>query len=421
MAIIADLHIHSRHSRATGKELNLPNLEKWALVKGVDLLGTGDFTHPKWIQEIKDDLEEDDTGILKSKSGYPFVLQSELSLIYSQGGKGRKVHLVLLAPNLEVVKQITDYLLTKGRIDYDGRPIFGIPCIEFTEQMKKISEKIEIIPAHVWTPHFGLFGANGGFESVEECFGDQAKHIHALETGLSSDPPMNWRMSMLDKYSLVSFSDLHSFWPWRMGREATVLDIKLTYDNLIKALRTKEGLVETIEVDPNYGKYHFTGHRNCHVCLNPKQSVKAKQICPRCGKHLTVGVMERVEELADRPEGFRLKGAKPFRTLLPLSEILSKLVHKAIATKAVWKEYNSLISEFKSEYNILLNATQSELEKVTDPKIAEMIMKNRMGKIEVLPGYDGEYGIPIFSEEDRQSAEVLEIEVLQKQTSIGDF
>ncbi len=421
MPIIADLHIHSRHSRATGRELNLKNLEKWALVKGADLLGTGDFTHPQWIQEIKDNLEEDGTGILRTKDGFPFVLQSEISLIYSQDGKGRKIHNVLLAPDLDTVKQITDYLLTKGRIDYDGRPIFGIPCPEFTEEMKKINKKIEIIPAHAWTPWFGIFGSNSGFDSVEECFKDQARHVHALETGLSSDPPMNWRLSKLDKYSLVSFSDLHSFWPWRLGREATIFDIKLTYDNVLKAIRTGEGLKETIEVDPGYGKYHFSGHRNCNVCLDPKKSLELKNICPACGRKLTVGVLERVEELADRPEGFRLEGAKPFRTLIPLSEIISKMVGKAIATKAVWKEYNNLVNNLGSEYNVLLNAPEEDLKRFTDARTAEMIMKNRKGEIEIQPGYDGEYGIPVFSDEDRKKAEKPDIKAVQKQTSLGDF
>lgn len=421
MDIIADLHIHSRFSRATGKDLNLANLEKYALIKGVDLLGTGDFTHPKWIEEIKESLSEDDTGILRSKGGFPFVLQSELSLIYSQEGKGRRVHLVLLAPNLDVVQQITEYLLTKGRIDYDGRPIFGIPCPEFTEAMKKISNDIEIIPAHAWTPWFGIFGSNGGFNSVEECFKDQAKHIFALETGLSSDPPMNWRLSKLDRFSLVSSSDLHSYWPWRIGREATIFDIELTYKNLIKAIRTKEGLGGTIEVDPNYGKYHFTGHRNCNVCLDPKRSRDLKDICPVCGKKMTVGVLERVEELADRPEGFRPKGSKPFKSLIPLSEILAKLLDKAVATNAVWKEYNNLISHFRSEFNIMLNVPEQELAKVSNARIAEMIIKNREGKVEIHPGYDGEYGIPIFSDEDRKNLKKTEIKAAQKQTSISDF
>ena len=420
MGIISDLHIHSRFSRGTSTALDIENLQKYALIKSVDLLGTGDFTHPKWIEELKQKLSEDGTGILRTKEGFPFVLQTELSLIYTHEGKGRKVHLVLLAKSFDIVGQITEYLKKKGRVDYDGRPIFGIPCPEFAEAMMEIDDKIEIIPAHIWTPWFSIFGSNSGFDSVKDCFQDKTGKIHALETGMSSDPAMNWRLSQLDDFALVSFSDLHSFWPWRIGREATVFDIKLTYDNLIKAIRTKEGLVETIEVDPGYGKYHYTGHRNCNVCLSPKEAKKLGDICPSCGRKLTVGVLERVEALADRPEGFRPKGAKPFRRLIPLSEIISKLLDKEIATQAVWKEYNNLIANFKSEFNILLNAEEKELSKFTSRKIAEMIMKNRQGKIEVKPGYDGEYGIPIFSEEDMKEAE-REKKQRQKQTSLGDF
>ncbi|MCX8147458.1 MAG: endonuclease Q family protein [Candidatus Woesearchaeota archaeon] len=421
MRIIADLHIHSKYSRATGKDLDLANLEKWAKIKGLGLLGTGDFTHPKWIKEIRENLSDDGTGILRSESGFPFVLQSEVSLIYSQDGKGRKVHLVLLAPNVDVVNQITDYLTTKGRVDYDGRPIFGISCIEFTEAMKKIDKSIEIIPAHAWTPWFGIFGSESGFDSVEECFKDQSKHIFAIETGLSSDPPMNWRLSKLDKFSLVSFSDLHSYWPWRIGREATIFDIELNYSNLIRAIRTKEGLIGTIEVDPGYGKYHFTGHRNCKVCMSPKEALKLKDICPKCGKKMTVGVLERVEELADRPDGFKPKDAKPFYKLIPLSEILSKLLGKAVNTQIIWKEYNKLISQFNSEFDVLINASKEDLLKVTDPQIAEVIIKNREGKIEVAPGFDGEYGVPIFSEEDKKTLKEYETKAKHKQTSLVDF
>ena len=218
MKIIADIHIHSRFSRATSKQLNIQNLEKYAKIKGVELLGTGDFTHPEWIKELKQELKEDGSGILKTKTGFPFILQTEISLIYTQDGSGRRVHLIVLASNFEVVEKITEYLKTHGRVDYDGRPIFKIPCDEFVRELKKISEEIEVIPAHIWTPWFSLFGSKSGFDSVEECFKEQSKHIFALETGLSSDPAMNWRLSALDKYTLVSNSDLHSFWPWRIGR-----------------------------------------------------------------------------------------------------------------------------------------------------------------------------------------------------------
>ncbi len=253
----------------------------------------------------------------------------------------------------------------------------------------------------------------------QDAFKDQTKNIHALETGLSSDPQMNWRLSQLDRFSLVSSSDSHSFWPWRIGREATLFELKeLTYNNLIKALRTKEGLTGTIEVDPAYGKYHYDGHRNCHVCLSPEQSTKLNKLCPKCGKALTIGVEHRVEKLADRPLGFKPEGAKEFKKLIPLSEIIAKLVNKGIATKTVWDIFNSLIAKFNTELNILLHVSEEELEKVVGAKLAEMIIKNREGKIKVLPGYDGEYGVPVFSEKDRI---VEEVEVKKRQKGLGEF
>jgi len=420
MKITADLHLHSKYSRATSKQLDIDNLDKWARVKGLNLLGTGDFTHPEWIKELKSKLTDDGNGIFKTKTGMPFILQTEVSLIYTDMDKGRRVHNVILAPNFEVVDQITEYFLSKGRIDYDGRPIFKIPCADMTESLMQISKDIEIIPAHIWTPWFALLGSKSGYNSVKDAFKDQTKHIHALETGLSSDPAMNWRLSQLDKYSLVSSSDSHSFWPWRIGREATLFELKkLTYKNLITALRTKDGLTGTIEVDPAYGKYHWDGHRNCNVCLSPKQTKTANGICPKCGKPLTIGVEYRVEELADRKEGFRPKDAKDFKRLIPLSEILSKLLGKGIATKTVWTEFNNILHHFNNELNILLDVPEQELTKVINPKIVEMIIKNRQGKIEVQPGYDGEYGIPIFSEKDKKETE--KIEITKKQAGLNEF
>jgi len=418
MQIIADLHMHSKYSRATSKQLDIANLEKYGKIKGLDLIGTGDFTHPKWIKELKADLVEDGSGILKTTSGFPFVLQTEISLVYTQDGKGRRVHQVVLAPNFEVVDQITEYLLSKGRVDYDGRPIFKIPSPEFVERLKSISNDIEIIPAHIWTPWFGLLGSKSGFDSVKECFQDQTKHIFSLETGLSSDPAMNWRLTNLDKYSLVSNSDSHSFWPWRIGRECNVFDIDLNYKSLIKALHTKEGFKETIEVDPGYGKYHFDGHRNCNVCLEPSESVKLRDICPSCGKPLTIGVLHRIEELADRPEGYELKDAVPFKTLIPLSELISGLLNTGVATQKTWKVFNELISKFGSEYNVLLNATKEELEKVADEKLTETIILNRAGKIKVNPGYDGEYGIPVLGD---KKFEKKEIKIKHKQMGLDRF
>jgi len=419
MRIIADLHIHSKYSRATSKELNIKNLEKYARLKGPNLLGTGDFTHPLWLKELKSELTEDGTGILKTKTGFNFILQTEISLMYTQDGKSRKIHNVILARNFDIVEQITEYLKKHGRIDYDGRPIFGIKCPEFVENLKQIDKDIEIIPAHVWTPWFSLFGSNSGFDTVEGCFKDQSKHIHALETGLSSDPEMNWRLSSLDKYTLISNSDLHSFWPWRIGRECNIFELKeLNYDSILKAIRTKQGLVETIEVDPSYGKYHFDGHRNCNVCMSPNESLKNKDICPVCRRKLTIGVLHRVEELADRPAGFRPKHAVPFRSLIPLSEILSKLLNSGIATQKTWKAYYDLVNESRPEIDILLNLPLDELKKITNEKTAEAIINIRNGKIKIQPGFDGEYGYPIFSDKNVKE-DVVELKQANKHKQKG--
>ncbi|MEK6942511.1 MAG: endonuclease Q family protein [Nanoarchaeota archaeon] len=406
MKVFADLQIHSRFSRATSKHLNLTNLEKYARLKGLNLLGTGDFTHPKWLAELKDELKEDGSGILTSKSGFKFVLQGEISNMYTQDGKGRRIHSLLLARNFEVVEQINKALLKKGRLDYDGRPIFGFSCIELVEMMKSIDKDIEIIPAHVWTPWFGLFGSATGFDSVEDCFKDQAKHIHAIETGLSSDPAMNWRISKLDKYNLVSSSDAHSFWPWRLGRECNVFNIKWKYDELLGAIRKKKGFTETIEMWPHEGKYHYTGHRACKVCLSPKESIKLKDICPVCKKKLTVGVAQRIESLADRKEGFVPKNAVPFRNIISLSEVIAGTIKAPVASKKVWEEYYKLTNAFGNEFNILLDADEKEINKITTEKIAGSIMRNRSMKIPFLPGYDGEYGIPVFDEKETKKKKI---------------
>ena len=355
-----------------------------------------------------------------TKTGFPFLLQTEISLIYTQGGKGRRVHNVILAPDFDVVQQITEYLLTKGRIDYDGRPIFKIPCPEFVESLRKISKDIEVIPAHIWTPWFSMFGSKSGFNTVKECFGNQTKHIHALETGLSSDPAMNWRLSQLDKYQLVSFSDLHSFWPWRMGREATVLDLKkLSYKNVLTALRTGKGLDMTLEVDPNYGKYHADGHRKCDIWMTPTQSKHHDKICPKCNKEMTIGVWDRVEELADRPKGFKPKSAKPFKSLIPLSEIISKILGKAVATKTVTAEYQNIVTTTRSELDILLNTSLEELKTLTTEKIAKAIIDVRNGKIQIKPGYDGVYGDPLFNGEKVTPMDLPEPKIKQK--NLKDF
>ncbi|MBI2546108.1 hypothetical protein HYV81_02925, partial [Candidatus Woesearchaeota archaeon] len=311
-------------------------------------------------------------------------------------------------------------------LDYDGRPIFGFSSIEFVDMMMDINKDIEIIPAHVWTPWFGLFGSSTGFDSVEECFQDRSKHIHALETGLSSDPLMNWRLSSLDKYALLSFSDSHSFWPWRMGREATMLDIKPTYKELINAIRTKDGLLGTIEVDPNFGKYHFTGHRDCNISVDPAQSKKFREICPKCSRKMTVGVLERVEQLADRPEGFVPKDAKPYHALIPLSELIATVLKKPVASRQVWQEFYNLVSAGRTELDILLETPYDELHALVSGKLlADFIMRNREGKIKIRPGYDGVYGIPLLDEKEEElyvkEAQLAIAKLRAKQTGLQEF
>ena len=392
MAIISDLHIHSRFSRACSNQITIKNLEKYARIKGVNLLGTGDFTHKKWYDEIIKETKEDENGILRTDTGFPFIWQTEISLMYTQGGKGRRIHFVILAPNKGAVDQITEALGKKGRLDYDGRPIFGFSAIELVEMMQKISDKIEIIPAHIWTSFFGILGSKSGFNSFEECFQDKVKYIHALETGMSSNPSMNWRVSSLDKFAIVSFSDSHSFWPWRLGREATIFDCDLIYENIINCIRNKKG-ISTIEVNPAYGKYHFDGHRLCNVCFNPIESKQNNNICPKCHKELTIGVLNRVEQLADRPENYIPKNAPSFKSVVPLHELIgASYSTKLLASKTVWDVYNKLMIIFKNEFNILLDAKKSDLEKVVPEQLAELIMLNRENKLKINPGYDGTYG-----------------------------
>lgn len=421
MRIFADLQIHSRFSRATSSSINLANLEKYARIKGLNLLGTGDFTHPKWLAELKSELKEDGSGILTSKSGFNFILQGEISNIYTQDGRGRRVHTLLLARNFEIVEQINAALLKKGRLDYDGRPIFGFSCIELAEMMKEIDDGIEIIPAHAWTPWYGIFGSMSGFDSVEECFKEQSKHIYAIETGLSSDPAMNWRLSNLDKYTLLSSSDAHSFWPWRLGRECNLFDIELSYDALLGAIRKRKGFVETVEFWPHEGKYHYTGHRACNICLSPKEAIKLNNICPNCKSRLTIGVAQRIELLADRPEGFVPKGAVPFKNIIPLSEIIAGTIGYAVSSKQVWDEYYKLIDTFGNEFVVLLETEEKELKKITSEKVAANIIRNRSQKIPFKPGYDGVYGVPMFDGESTLTKQKEKTLQKSMQKGLGEF
>jgi uncharacterized protein (TIGR00375 family) len=425
MEIISDIHLHSRFSRATSKEITIPNLIKYAKIKGLNLLGTGDFTHPMWIKELKSNLKEDGSGILKTSEGFPFILQTEIANIYTQDGKGRRVHNIILAPGFDVVEQINEELGKKGRLDYDGRPIFGFSCIELVDMMMGISKDIEVIPAHVWTPWFSVFGSKSGFDSVEECFGEKSKFIHALETGLSSDPAMNWRLSKLDRYTLISNSDSHSFWPWRIGREANVFEMdKLDYSEFIRIIRENDTkrFLYTIEVDPSYGKYHLDGHRDCNICLEPKESIEKKGICPVCKRPLTIGVLNRVEELADRPEGFKPDNSIPYKSLMPLSEIISSVLGiEQLYSKKIWDVYNKLINAFGTEFEVLIKVSETRLKGVVDNKIAEAIVGVRDGKVKIRPGYDGVYGKALFgADTEKERRKVAEVPI-KKQKSIADF
>jgi len=426
MRVIADLHIHSRYSRATSSRINIENLVKYARIKGIGLLGTGDFTHPSWLGELKEDLTEDDSGILRDKSGFPFILTSEISSIYKDGGRVRRIHNIIHAPGFGVADQINEALRKRGvNLDSDGRPICGIHCPELVDIVRGVDSRCEIIPAHVWTPWFSLFGSMSGFDSVEECFKDQTKHIFALETGLSSDPAMNWRLSALDRYALVSNSDAHSFWPWRIGREANVFELpEATYEGIFSAIREKDPkrFLFTIETEPAYGKYHMDGHRACNVCLEPKQSMKIRKICPKCGRPLTIGVLQRVEELADRPAGFRPEGAIPFKSLVPLSEIIASVIGtQQLYSRKVQAEHEKLVSRFGSEFAVLLDTPENELRGVAGGRMAEAIIKVRQGRVNIRPGFDGEYGRPVFDESPGDIRKGPEPTEKRRQKSLADF
>jgi len=391
MEWIGDLHIHGRYAQACSKTTTIEDLENNAIIKGVNILGTGDAQHPLWNKEINSKLTEDEKGILWTKNKFPFIWTTEISLAYTHNNKGRRIHHVVLFPNKEIVNQFTSSLLKRGRIDYDGRPIFGMSSIEFIDMLRSISHDIEVIPGHIWTSWMSIFGSKSGYDSVEECFEDRSKYIHALETGISSNPYMNRRISKLDKYNLVSFSDPHSSHPSRLGREATIFNLKeLSYKNILNSIRTGDGLKGTIECNPEYGKYHIDGHRNCNFVCNFEETKKLNSICPKCRSPLTIGVEYRVEQLADRkiPENVPF-----FKEVLPLHELITTVYGiVSMKSKKVEEVYSILIKNFNSEYNILLSVSKEDLIKVVHPKLAELIILNRENKLKINPGYDGVYG-----------------------------
>ena len=399
--IIADLHIHSRYSLATSRDTDLDHLAEGARLKGLNLLSTGDFAHPRWLAELKSKLEQDEGSGIYAYRGTKWVLGDEVSTIYRQGGRTRKVHHLIFAPDFGTVAQIAGLLSNFGKLSSDGRPVLtGIGSAELVERLASISRDVVVIPAHAWTPWFGVLGAKGGFNSLEECYGDQAKRIFAIETGLSSDPGMNWRISSLDRVALVSNSDAHSPNPWRLGREANVFELnRVTYSGLFGAIKSKDParFLFTVEVDPAYGKYHFSGHSKCRVSLSPGESRERGNTCPKCGKPLTVGVLQRVEELADRPEGFTPPRATPFRRLLPLYEVISYATEvRRLYARKVLEQQDRLIKAFGNEFDILLDVPEDSLARVAGARVAAAVVAVREEKVRVIPGYDGVYGTPVF-------------------------
>ncbi len=408
MQFVADFHIHSKYSRATSRDMDLESLDKWVKIKGIKVLGTGDFTHPEWLKNLKEKLEPAEPGLFKlkkSNSETRFILTAEISCIYSKAGKVRKIHIIIFAPSFETAEKINAQLGWIGNLKADGRPILGLDVKELAKIVLNASEDCLVIPAHLMTPWFSLFGSKSGFDSIEECFEEYSKYIFAGETGLSADPKMLWRMSDGRKMTLISNSDAHS--PAKLGREANVFDTELSYPAITEAIKTKnpQKFLYTIEFFPEEGKYHYDGHRLCQISLSPEESKKYNNICPNCAKPLTIGVLNRVNSLADRPEGSKPEGAIPFKSLVPLSEIIADVFGVLPGAKQVEKEYKNLIEKFGNEFEILLNASRQNLEIATLPEIAEGIERVREGKIYIEPGYDGVYGkIKIFSHNEKKNS-----------------
>ncbi|MDI6785488.1 MAG: endonuclease Q family protein [bacterium] len=418
MKINADLHIHSYFSIATSKSLNLENIYKWAQLKGLQVVGTGDFTHPGWLSEIKEKLEPAEDGLFKLKPRYAqaiqteiypktsglvrFIITGEISCIYKKNERVRKIHNIVTAPDLKIALKIQKALDKIGNISADGRPILGLDARHLLEIVLESNPQAYLIPAHIWTPWFSLLGSKSGFDCIEECFEDLSNHIFALETGLSSDPAMNWRVSSLDKYTLVSNSDAHS--PEKLGREATLLDTNLSYQDIFKALQTEnsKSYLGTVEFFPEKGKYHYDGHRKCQVRLDPQTTNSYKEICPVCGKKVTVGVMSRVEELADRPQEKKPINAFPYYRLVPLREILAEIKGIGSSSKSVQKTYLALLSSLGPELDILMNIPVEEIDSKEGTVLGEAIRRMRKGKINSQPGYDGEFGVIKIFEEDEK-------------------
>jgi uncharacterized protein (TIGR00375 family) len=413
MRFIADLHIHSRYSRATSRDMVPEKLWRWAQIKGINVVGTGDFTHPAWFKELTQKLEPLGNGLFHLREEFQdeivpdtcakdvsFVLTAEISCIYRKADKTRKIHSLIFVPDFESALRINMALSKIGNLRADGRPILGLDVKKLLEIVVDKSSSAMFVPAHAWTPHFSVFGAVSGFDSLEECFEELTPHIHAIETGLSSDPPMNRRLSDLDRLTLISNSDAHS--PARMGREANIFDTGISYNAIQDAIRTKKGFSGTIEFFPEEGKYHHDGHRACKTRLTPEETIKNNYLCPVCGKKITVGVLHRVEKLADWKGGTTPPGGPLYYSLIPLAEIIAETLGVGRTSKAVDKVYQDLIEKLGSEFSILMDASLHDIERAGSARIREAIARVRAGNIHIAPGYDGEYGtIRIFTDEER--------------------
>ncbi len=428
---IADLHVHSRFSRATSKSLGIKKLAAWAGIKGISVVATGDFTHPGWMEEIERELEEEESGLLAlrdaediyeqtglslrraSSPDVRFILCTEISSIYKKGGRVRKIHNLVFMSSLEKAKAFNKRLEKVGNLCADGRPILGLDCKHLLEMVLETDPMGFLIPAHVWTPWFSLFGSNSGFNSIEECFGELSTEIFALETGLSSDPPMNWLWSNLDRFYLISNSDAHS--GEKLAREANLFKGEISYYSIYHALKYRDGnFLGTIEFFPEEGKYHLDGHRKCGIVLHPREAIKLNNICPVCGRPLTIGVMHRVLELADREEPSPPEDAPPFISLIPLCEILSEIMGVGPRTKRVLHTYANLIERFGSEIGVLMDVDTEDIRRIS-PLLSEGIERMRRGEVRREPGFDGRYGkIYLFEERGPNTKKAKEFSLRNK-------
>jgi DNA helicase II / ATP-dependent DNA helicase PcrA len=420
MKFISDFHIHSHYSRATAKNLNLENLHIAAQLKGIAVVSTGDFTHPEWLTELKNKLVYDESGLFRLKpeiakecdkqvppscrSRVSFMLVTEISNIYKKNNKTRKNHNLLFVPDLDAAASLGAKLSAIGNIKSDGRPILGLDAKNLLEILLETTERGFFVPAHIWTPWFSLLGSKSGFDSVRECFEDLTSHIYAVETGLSSDPPMNWRVSELENLTLISNSDAHS--PANLGREANIFDTDLTYDSIIEAMKSgnPNHFLGTMEFYPEEGKYHYDGHRKCEISFHPEQTLSHNNICPVCEKPLTLGVLYRVNALSDRPEGVTPPKSHPYDHIIPLTDILSEIFRVGSRTKKVLQKYRSITEKLGPELNVLNALSLEKIEKAGIPLLSESIGRMREKKIKIAPGYDGEFGrVKIFEEGERES------------------